>query len=860
MTDSTGEDSSTPERETVPDSQDDVGGHCSTVDCVRPIVDDVLLPVVSDAQEPDVEREAAAAEEGYHDDDGAVWFEQGGEPEVVLRLPRDVPVPSKEMVRRHRAAGHCPYRSWCEDCVRGACNAPAHRARDPKPIGEIPELHSDYGFFRDKKGDKLNTVNVLVTRDRRSAGICAHVVPKKGVGGGFAVKQYLRDVKKFGYHHKIMIRSDGEPAIRDLLDRVSSLRASETILEATPSGDSKANGRAERAVQAIEKQTRVLKLSVERHFGVFSVKHACFPWLVMHGADVLTKFVIGSGEGADGLTAYERIKGRAYSGTMFEFGQCILFKVSAKVQGGDMRARWEKGMWLGKRFVTDEHVISTTNGIVVRSSAVKLHPDTEYDSQLFDALVGVPWDPAGKNKAGCPKGEYEDLRELPRLVVPRAADEPIPQSRRMMISRDLILRFGPTEGCAKCRFLMAGDQSQPALGHNAACRTRIEALLAQDPVLGKRLLRAQQRQDEFFARRIEAGDESAKRSRASEDDDVELQPGPGGASESRVPDLAEEEGDMQDDTVSYRTDVPRSRAQSTATYGTDVLNDVDMPIPAPDERLPSTSASSSSPKRKRDGPTGDDNRAEDRGGDEDPEDPVDDGMAGSLEEPKVLMLGEKNPFAKDWQHPGKYDLCELFSPPRVSAVASARGLRGGWALDVNFVDPVSGSAWDLSEPRAQEKVWKMIRRDKPLVVGLSPECTLFSALQNLRKTDIPADEMAKAVACVRFCVDVAEFQMARGRFFYFEHPLTASSWTMPELEKLQSMSGVEDVVLHMCSFGLTATDCDGDGLVKKPTRVLTNMPSIASALDRRCSNDHRHVHLLSGKAKAAIHNRKICPT
>ena len=178
MTDSTGEDSPAPERETVPASQDDVGGHCSTGDCIRPIIDDVLLPVVGDDKEPDVDeslrvdgetfeermaryeassgqveprarqmlysefvevalkqREEAAAEEGYHDDDGAVWFEQGGEPQVLLRLPRGVPVPSAEMVRRHRAAGlrHCPYRSLCEDCVRGACNAPAHRARDPKP-------------------------------------------------------------------------------------------------------------------------------------------------------------------------------------------------------------------------------------------------------------------------------------------------------------------------------------------------------------------------------------------------------------------------------------------------------------------------------------------------------------------------------------------------------------------------------------------------------------------------------------------------------------------------------------------------------------------------------------------------------
>ena len=116
----------------------------------------------------------------------------------------------------------------------------------------VPELHSDYGFFRDKKGDKVNTVTVLVTRDRKSTGICANVVPKKGVGGGYAVKQYLRDIKKFGYHHKILIRSDGEPALCDLLAMVSELRAAETVLENSPVGDSRANGRAERAVQAIE--------------------------------------------------------------------------------------------------------------------------------------------------------------------------------------------------------------------------------------------------------------------------------------------------------------------------------------------------------------------------------------------------------------------------------------------------------------------------------------------------------------------------------------------------------------------------------------------------------------------------------
>ena len=133
------------------------------------------------------------------------------------------------------------------------------------------------------------------------------MVPRKGIGGGYAVNQYLRDIKTFGYHHKILIRSDGEPEVLDLLNRISELRPSETVLENSPVGHNRANGRAERAVQSIEKQTRILKLSVGVHLGDFSVQHACFPWLVMHAADCLTT----SHPGVDGSSAYEKIKGRA---------------------------------------------------------------------------------------------------------------------------------------------------------------------------------------------------------------------------------------------------------------------------------------------------------------------------------------------------------------------------------------------------------------------------------------------------------------------------------------------------------------------------------------------------------------------
>ena len=44
------------------------------------------------------------------DDDGAIYFENGAEtlPLRALKLPADIPVPSRDVVRRHKAAGHCP--------------------------------------------------------------------------------------------------------------------------------------------------------------------------------------------------------------------------------------------------------------------------------------------------------------------------------------------------------------------------------------------------------------------------------------------------------------------------------------------------------------------------------------------------------------------------------------------------------------------------------------------------------------------------------------------------------------------------------------------------------------------------------
>lgn len=87
------------------------------------------------------------------------------------------------------------------------------------------------------------------------------------------MKQVERDIRKFGVRGAMALRSDQEPAMIDLPEKVASFRAQETHLEQSPVGDSRANGLAERAVQSLEKQVGILKSSTEENLAAFSVTH-----------------------------------------------------------------------------------------------------------------------------------------------------------------------------------------------------------------------------------------------------------------------------------------------------------------------------------------------------------------------------------------------------------------------------------------------------------------------------------------------------------------------------------------------------------------------------------------------------------
>ena len=67
---------------------------------------------------------------------------------------------------------------------------------------------------------------------------------------------------------------------------------------------------------------------------------------------------------------------------------------------------------------------------------------------------------------------------------------------------------------------------------------------------------------------------------------------------------------------------------------------------------------------------------------------------------------------------------------------------------------------------------------------------------------------------------------------------------------------VDATTIHMCAYGMKSEDDKGEGLVKKATRIMSSSPEVLKRVEARCSNEdggpqHRHVHLIQGRAKAA---------
>ena len=147
-----------------------------------------------------------------------------------------------------------------------------------------------------------------------------------------------------------------------------------------------------------------------------------------------------------------------------------------------MTERWVPGIWLGKRFLSDEHLVGIEDGSVCVSSSVRLMPDSEsWSVEWVNKIRGTPWCPKGSG----PGSEEDTSVEVTPAGNPLDAGHPQPRKQReegaprgMYITKVHIVKFGFTSSCLKCRAMREGFQV--TMGHSSLCRERIMEVLRSD--------------------------------------------------------------------------------------------------------------------------------------------------------------------------------------------------------------------------------------------------------------------------------------------------------------------------------------------------------------------------------------------
>ena len=169
-----------------------------------------------------------------------------------------------------------------------------------------------------------NDVKIIVGKDESTGSTIAHMVTCKGLHDEWVIKKLVKDMQELGLGHAI-VKTDGEPAIVALQNRIQALREGRTVPRNPPAYSPQSNGPCEKAAQDVSAQLRTVLLALEARLGThIDAKLPIVQWALEHSTFLLNKYAVG----ADGMTPYERQTGRKRRRAIVEFGEIVLAKLA----------------------------------------------------------------------------------------------------------------------------------------------------------------------------------------------------------------------------------------------------------------------------------------------------------------------------------------------------------------------------------------------------------------------------------------------------------------------------------------------------------------------------------------------------
>ena len=156
--------------------------------------------------------------------------------------------------------------------------------------------------------------------------------------------------------------------------------------------------------------------------------------------------------------------------------------------------------------------------------------------------------------------------------------------------------------------------------------------------------------------------------------------------------------------------------------------------------------------------------------------------------------------------------------------------------------------WDFSRTEDRKHFVRRLVAEEPDEVLLSPECRLWSAMQEITANRSPGAKQYLIDARkenhdvhLTFVATVFQIQQRNGRHATIEHPWNSRAWKTRAWSRLRGFA----TYIDQCSLGLEMEDDSGVvNPVKKPTCLLTTKRYLYERMSKFvCNGQHRHTPL-----------------
>ena len=169
-------------------------------------------------------------------------------------------------------------------------------------------------------------------------------------------------------------------------------------LRQSPAYSSESQGVVERYHQTLQGQIRTFCVQLKERVNLdIDSSSALLPWIVKHSAWTLSRFLVHS---SDKLTSYARRWGQSYGSPICSFGESVYFKVSAS-RHAKLKSSWSHGVWVGKESSTNDYLVGTAGGEIIRVRTVRRMPlSSQWQLGPLRDIKGTPSSPRGDGELG----------------------------------------------------------------------------------------------------------------------------------------------------------------------------------------------------------------------------------------------------------------------------------------------------------------------------------------------------------------------------------------------------------------------------------------------------------------------------